>query len=167
MIDFFRLDAATGRGRERRSRRCEKGRCGRVRRRGERLWVIVEVVDVDVGVVEGVRVVDGADSLSSGRRESPRRRRRNGFWTRWSASSETAWTSSFARTRTWRARGVVGGARGLRDSSGTAADGERGGRARDGETTHRNNAWRAEGAARRSRATFALTELGARLESRG
>ena len=35
------------------------------------------------------------------------------------------------------------------------------------ETTHRNNAWRAEGAARRSRATFALTELGARLESRG
>ena len=35
------------------------------------------------------------------------------------------------------------------------------------ETTHRNNAWRPEGAARRSRATFALTELGARLESRG
>lgn len=35
------------------------------------------------------------------------------------------------------------------------------------ETTHRNNAWRAEGAARRSRVTFALTELGARLESRG
>lgn len=35
------------------------------------------------------------------------------------------------------------------------------------ETTHRNNAWRPEGAARRSRVTFALTELGARLESRG
>ena len=34
------------------------------------------------------------------------------------------------------------------------------------QTTHRNSAWRAKGAARRSRAGFALTELGAKLERR-
>jgi hypothetical protein len=34
------------------------------------------------------------------------------------------------------------------------------------ETTHRNSAWRAKGAMRRSRAGFALTELGVKLERR-
>ena len=168
LIDFFRLDAATGRGTRATLEEVREGAM-RAREAARRAFVGDKSKSSTLTSVSSrvCVVVDGADSLSSGR-------------SRVADAAAERFLDALERELgdgvdiVVRAHADVGARAGWlaeRADCEIRVEPLRTGSAEDAhgtcETTHRNNAWRAEGAARRSRATFALTELGARLESRG
>ena len=168
LIDFFRLDAATGRGTRATLEEVREGAM-RAREAARRAFMGDKSKSSTLTSVSSrvCVVVDGADSLSSGR-------------SRVADAAAERFLDALERELgdgvdiVVRAHADVGARAGWlaeRADCEIRVEPLRTGSAEDAhgtcETTHRNNAWRAEGAARRSRATFALTELGARLESRG